>query len=30
MYRRFLVRDASESHYVLASRGSMLINMAVA
>ena len=30
LYRRFLVRDASERHYVVASRVSMLINMAVA
>ncbi len=30
LYRRFLVKDASESHYVVASRVSMLINMAVA
>jgi Na+/proline symporter len=30
LYRRFLVRRASEAHYVLASRISMLINMALA
>jgi len=30
LYRRFLVKRASEAHYVLASRLSMLVNMAVA
>jgi Na+/proline symporter len=30
LYRRFLVKRASEAHYVLASRISMLLNMALA
>jgi len=30
IYRRFLVKGASEGHYVLASRVSMLLNMGVA
>lgn len=30
IYRRFMVKHASEAHYVLASRVSMLVNMAIA
>ena len=30
IYRRFLIKDAPERHYVLASRVSMLLNMAMA